>query len=72
MREHHANLVLRAGFFVLCPLHQERYEAWCYLCGRVTARRYGWNARPIPWYIEPESGERMRRFVLRELASLRN
>jgi hypothetical protein len=48
---------LRATSCVLCPLHQDRYEDWCKLCDGVMTRRYGWNARPIPWWVEPFDGK---------------
>lgn len=72
MRTVYTTLTLRGRFCVLCPLHQEFYRSWCYLCSRVIARQYGWNARPICWYVEPEEGERLIRPVRRALEDLRN
>jgi predicted amidophosphoribosyltransferase len=71
-RQKYSHLTLQGRFCVLCPLHQERYEEWCWLCGRVLARKYGWNARPLPWWAEPDPGERIIRPVQREIDTLRN
>ena len=65
-------LVLQHRFCVLCPLHQERYEVWCWFCGRVTARKYGWNARALPWFSHTDEGNPLDRIMQRELNTLRN
>lgn len=64
--------VLRATFFIVCPLHQQAYREWCWLCGRVQQRHYPWACRILSWYVEPEPGERLIRPVQRVLKELRN
>lgn len=67
-----SGFVLRASFFLLCPLHQQTYRTWCWLCSRVTARHQRWSDRVLSWYVEPEEGERLIRPVQRVLQELRN